>query len=135
MAIFGPFAATQGSLWTGVHVIIVNRWAEGRKSMDSLYSGISSYYIFGFPLLFLVFPITTGLKPMLPIALALTLVLTGFACAYVAMNIPKNEAERGVVLLGACAIAFFSPFVGLSVALVATILLLGFKDAEDNPEI
>ena len=31
MAFLAPFAATQGSLWTGVHVIIVKRWAEGRN--------------------------------------------------------------------------------------------------------
>jgi len=135
MALTAPFAATQGSLWAGVHVIIVKRWSEGRKSMDSLYTGISSYYIFGFPILFLAFPITTALKPMLPIALALTLGLTGFACAYIAMNIPKNEAERGVVLLGACALAFFPPFLGLMIALASVWLLLGFKDAQDNPPI
>jgi hypothetical protein len=134
MALFAPFFPTQGSLWTGVHVIIVNRWSEGRDKMDSLFSGISSYYFFGVPILFLVYPITTGLRPMMPIALALTLVLTGFACAYVAMNIPKNETERGAVLLGACGLAFLDPAVGLVVAVLAVLLLLGFKDAEPNPE-
>lgn len=133
MALFAPFFPTQGSLWTGVHVIIVNRWIEGRKAMDSLYSGISSYYFFGVPILFFALPLVTGLKPLMPIALALTLVLTGFACAYVAMAIPRNAAERGVVLLGGTAIAMFSPFVGMSVAFVATFALLGFKDAPDDP--
>ena len=133
MALVAPFFPTQGSLWTGVHVIIVKRWSEGRDQMDSLFSGISSYYFFGVPVLFLVLPITTGLKPMMPIALALTLVLTGFACAYVAMNIPKNEAERGAVLLGACGLAFFSPFVGLAVAVASVVLILGFHDAPDKP--
>ena len=137
MGIIAPFFPTQGSLWTGVHVIIVNRWSEGRKGMDSLFSGISSYYFFGLPILYLVNPLTTGLKPMMPIALALTLVLTGFACAYVAMNIPKNEAERGAVLLGAAGLAFFSPFLGLAVAVLTVILLLGFKDApaDSDPDL
>lgn len=133
MALVAPFFPTQGSLWTGVHVIIVKRWSEGREQMDSLFTGISSYYFFGVPILFLVFPITTGLRPMMPIALALTLVLTGFACAYVAMNIPKNEAERGAVLLGACGLAFFSPFIGLAVAVASVVFILGWKDAPDTP--
>ena len=133
MALFAPFFPTQGSLWTGVHVIIVNRWAEGRKSMDSLYSGISSYYVFGFPFLFFVLPLVTGLKPLMPIALALTLVLTGFACAYVSMAIARNATERGVVLLGGTAIALFSPFVGMAVAFLATFVLLGLHDAPDEP--
>ena len=109
MSLFAPFFPTQGSLWTGVHVIIVNRWAEGRKGMDSLHSGIASYYFFGLPVLYLALPVVTGLRPLMPIALALTLVLTGFACAYVAMEIPRNATERGVVLLGGAALAFFSP--------------------------
>ena len=109
MALFAPFFPTQGSLWTGVHVIIVNRWATGKDSMYSLHSGISSYYFFGLPILYLALPLTTGLVPLLPIALALTLILTGFACAYVAMEIPRNPTERGVVLLGGAALAFFQP--------------------------
>jgi hypothetical protein len=132
MAFIAPFFPTQGSLWTGVHVIIVKRWMEGRQSMDSLYSGISSYYIFGVPVLFFYLPIVTGLKPLMPIALALTLVLTGFACAYVAMAIPKNATERGLVLLGGTAIALFSPFTGMAIAFLATFALLGMSDKQDS---
>ncbi len=88
MAICAPFFPAQGSLWTGVQVIIVQRWSEGRQTMDSLFTGISSYYVFGIPVLYLALPLLTALKPLMGIALSLTLVLTGFACAYVAMEIP-----------------------------------------------
>lgn len=134
MGLFAPFFPTQGSLWTGVHVIIVNRWGEGRKAMDTLHSGIASYYFFGLPILYLVLPVVTGLRPLMPIALALTLVLTGFACAYVAMEIPRNATERGVVLLGGVALALFSPVIGLAIALIACFLLLGFRDVEGQKE-
>lgn len=136
MALFAPMFPTQGALWTGVHVIIVNRWAEGRKEMDSLFTGIASYYWYGLPVLFILLPVITALKPLMPIALALTLVLTGFACAYVAMDIPRNHAERGVVLFGGCALAFFRPDFGLAIAAATTLILLGWKDAvpELEPE-
>lgn len=136
MALFAPLFPTQGALWTGVHVIIVNRWAEGRKEMDSLITGFASYYWYGLPILFILLPVITALKPLMPIALALTLVLTGFACAYVAMDIPRNHAERGVVLFGGCALAFFQPHTGLAIAAITTFLLLGWKDAppELDPE-
>jgi hypothetical protein len=117
-----------------VHVIIVNRWSEGRKAMDSLHSGIASYYFFGLPILYLALPIVTGLRPLMPIALALTLVLTGFACAYVAMEIPRNATERGVVLLGGAALAFFSPFLGMAIAVIAAFILLGFRDVQPEPQ-
>ena len=133
MAVIAPFFPTQGSLWTGVHVIIVRRWAEGRQAMDSLFSGISSYYLFGVPVLFFYLPIVTGLRPFMPIALALTLILTGFACAYVAMAIPRHATERGVVLLGGTAIALLSPFLGMAVAFIATFALLGLRPGRPEP--
>src|SRR5690606_37053485 len=102
MAVAAPFFPTQGALWTGVHVIVVQRWKQGAKAMDSLHSGLASYYMMGLPLLFLCLPLLTGLKPLLGIALSLTLILTGFACAYIAMSIPRENTSRGtVVLIGA----------------------------------
>lgn len=131
MGMFAPFFPTQGCLWTGVHVIIVQRWSEGREKMESLYSGISSYYVFGVPILYLAVPMVTGLKPLMGIALSLTLVLTGFACSYVAMGIPKTQIERGVVILIGVALAVFSPWVGMTVGVAATLLLVGPSRMEE----
>lgn len=130
MGIFAPFFPTQGALWTGVHVIIVQRWRQGRDTMDSLHSGIASYYLMGLPIIFLALPLLTGLKPLLGIALSLTLILTGFACAYVAMAIPREPAERGVVLLTGMAIALFPPWIGLLVGIAATLTITGWVRRE-----
>lgn len=122
-----PFFPYQGSLWTGVHVVIVQRWSEGRKSMDSIFSGIHSYYVFGLPLLYFVRPAVTALEPLMTVALSLTLILTGFACAYVAMEIPKTTVERGVVLFTAVCLAIFQPWVGMLIGVVAAVALVGIK--------
>lgn len=129
MATVAPFFPTQGSLWTGVHVIIVQRWREGKQQLDSLHSGIASYYLMALPFIFLLMPLLTGLKPLMGIALSLTLVLTGFACAYVAMAIPREPTERGVVLLTGVALALFAPWIGLLVGILATLLLVGWQPA------
>lgn len=134
MALFAPFFPTQGCLWTGVQVIIAQRWSEGRKAMDSIFTGISSYYVFGIPVLYLALPLLMGLKPLLGIALSLTLVLTGFACAYIAMEIPKTQIERGVVILMAVTLAVFSqPWIGMLVGIVATATLVGFGSEPIEP--
>jgi hypothetical protein len=133
MGLFFPFFPTQGILWTGVHVIIANRWAEGRRAMDSMFSGIASYYMWGIPILYLILPLVTLLRPLLPIALALTLVLTGFACAYVSMDMVRDRAGRGTVLLGGMALAAFNPWLGLATAVVAVLLLTGWRDQYDEP--
>jgi len=130
MSIFSPFFPTQGTLWTGVHVIVVQRWMEGRKGMDSLYSGIASYYVFGIPLLYMIRPLVTALQPLFSVALSLTLVLTGFACAYVSMGLQRTTIERGVVILIGVCLAIFNPWAGMGIAIVATFTLVGFRNPE-----
>ena len=134
MALAAPFFPTQGSVWTGVHVAIVQRWRQGPRTMDSLHSGIASYYFMGIPFVFFLLPLLTGLKPLMGIALSLTLVLTGFACAYVAMAIARHPTERGVALLTGAALAFFEPWQGLLVGLVATFTLIGNRSADEAEE-
>jgi len=129
MALLAPFFPTQGCLWTGVHIIVVQRWTEGRKAMDSLFGGLASYYVFalGIPLLYCIKPLTTAVRPLLGIALSLTFILTGFACAHIAMAAAKSPAERGVVLLTGISLAVFNPWIGFSVGIIATVLLVGTK--------
>lgn len=131
MGIFAPFFPTQGAVWTGVHVIVVQRWKQGPKAMNSLHSGMASYYLMGLPFIYFLMPLLTGLKPLLGIALSLTLVLTGFACAYIAMSIPRENASRGTVVLIGASLAFFEPWIGLLIGVVATLALVGWDRSPD----
>ena len=130
MALFAPFFPTQGVLWTGVQVIIVERWSQGRDAMPSLFCGISSYNMLGVPLLLLLLPLVTLLEPILPVALMLTLLLTAFACAYIALSLVKGDVERGVVILGGVSLAMFDAWLGLLISIVAVLLLVGFQRDE-----
>lgn len=132
-ALVAPFFATQGSLWTGVHVLVVQRWKEGPAQVPTLQSGLMSYYLMGLPIIYFLLPLLTGLKPLLGIALSLTLVLTGFACAYIAMAIPRTATGRGTALLIGTALAVFEPWLGLLIGIVATILLTGWERDDDQP--
>ncbi len=131
LGLFAPFFPTQGAMWTGVQVIIVQRWAQGKEAMNSLHSGLISYYLMGIPLLFFLKPLLTGLQPLLYVALALTLMLTAFACAYVAMSIPRNNTARGTVLVIGAGLAFFDPWTGLGLGVLATLLMVGW---DRNPD-
>ncbi|GAB1262099.1 hypothetical protein [Aurantivibrio plasticivorans] len=126
MSIAAPFFSTQGVLWTGIQVILLKRWATGRDKVDSLYDSISSYYVFGLPVLFLVLPIVTLLEPLLPLALAVTLILTGFACATLALSMVKDATERGAMMITAMAFGIFDePWIGVVVGIVSIITLCG----------
>ena len=97
--LINPFFPTQGALWTGVHVVVVERWKKGPKEMPSIFDGLGSYYLMGLPILYFTLPFITLMKPLMQMALTLTLILTGFACAYVAMAIPKKNTEMASALL------------------------------------
>lgn len=125
MGIIAPFFGTQGVLWTGIQVIVLKRWVTGRDKMDSIFDGISAYYVYGFPVLFIVLPIVTMLQPLLPIALAVTLLLTGFACATLALNTVTDSTERGAMVLTAIAFSLFDPWTGLLAGLATIVVVVG----------
>ncbi len=125
MAVSAPFFPTQGVLWTGVHVIIIQRWRQGKMYMGSLFGGISSFYLLGLPIIFFLLPVVTLLAPMMNIALSISLVLTGFACAFIALSMPKTSEQRGVALLAGVMLAVLEPWLGLLMAVIANQLIVG----------
>ena len=134
--IINPFFPTQGALWTGVHVIVVQRWQQGKKTMRSIYDGIGSYYLMGLPFLFFFGPFIDLMKPLLLLALGVTLILTGIACSYVAMSIVKKNSEVAISIITAFFVAFGSfngvaaPWIGIVVGLILSILLIDNKKHE-----
>lgn len=123
-ALVAPFFTTQGSLWTGVHVLVVKRWQAGPREMRDLQSGLISYYLMALPLIYFLLPLLTALKPLLGIALSLTLILSGFACAYIGMTLPRDASSRGAALLSGAGIALLEPWQGLLLGIVVCALLV-----------
>jgi hypothetical protein len=121
----GPFFPLQGPLWTGATVVVAERWRRGPQAMRSLFDGVASYYFFGLPTLYFIGPALELLRPALDVAFSLTLILTGFACGYVALGMLHERTERGLALLIGVAILFFSTFAGLMLGLALTAALLG----------
>jgi hypothetical protein len=138
MGIVAPFFATQGVLWTGIQVVLLKRWAEGRDKVDSIFDSIGSFYAFGLPILFVFLPLVTLLEPLLPLALAVTLILTAFACATLALSLVNDATERGAMLITAMAFSVFDPWLGLLIGVITIVVLCGPKvfspNATDAPD-
>ena len=128
----GPFFPLQGPLWAGAMIVISERYRRGKQEMQSIFSGLGSYYLLGVPWTYFVAPLLFLLRPTLDIAFSLTLLLTGFACAYVALAMLEDRLERGIALLAAATIMYFSITTGLLVGIALTLALIG-PSAWRNP--
>ncbi|QKE27328.1 xanthine/uracil/vitamin C permease [Arcobacter acticola] len=122
-SLFAPWPGLAGPLWTAAHATLAERYAMGRKSMDSIYSGGGTFWISGMLALFML-PLVTFFKPVLPIALSLTLILTAYICILVGVEQLKNSTERGVA--GIVAITLSMPDPKSTLYAVAIGLVLYF---------
>ena len=130
--IANPNFPTQGALWTGVHVVVAERWRKGPKEMPSIFDGLGSYYLMAIPFLYVTLPFVTLMQPLMNIALNLTLVLTGFACAYVALAIPKTNTEMASALLIGLLVAFSGEYVwvALLIGILLSVFVVGLNKKE-----
>jgi len=121
-AFFAPYPGLAGPLWTAVAATMAERYKYGREAMDSIYSGAGTFWIAGFIALF-VLPLVTFFQPVLPIALSLTLILTGYICLMVGMEQLKNNMQRGVAGTMAVVLAVYGAGWGLTVGAVLYIFI------------
>ncbi len=120
----GPFIPLHGPIWTGGTVYLIEKYKnDGRKYMDSIFTGTINFYWLCFGL-FLLTPVVTFMMPLLPVALSITLLLTGFALAYIGMRMVDTPTGRGYALFVGLATATFGPLYGIIVGVVLFFLLL-----------
>jgi hypothetical protein len=130
----GPFFPLQGPLWAGAMIVVSERYRRGKQEMQSIFSGVSSYYVLGIPWAYFIAPLLVLLRPTLDIAFSLTLLLTGFACAYVALAMLEDRIERGIALLAGATIMYFSLTTGLLIGIVLTLALIGPSAWRDSSQ-
>lgn len=120
-AFFAPWPGLAGPLWTAVHATIAERYGRGKDAMESIYSGGGSFWITALAALF-VLPLVTLFQPVLPIALSLTLILTGYICIMVGMEQLKDNTERGVAAMVAVVLAMPDPKSTVYAVVVGVVL-------------
>lgn len=122
-AFFAPWPGLAGPIWTAAHATVAERYALGRKAMDSIYSGGGTFWWTGLIAIFIL-PLVTLFKPVLPIALSLTLVLTAYICIMVGMEELRNSAERGVAGIVAVTLAMPNPQSTIYAIVIGVLLYL-----------
>ena len=129
MALVCPYTQGCGPLWAAVTAAVSQRYKEGPKAMESIYSGAGTFRWSTFIAVALM-PISSLLQPVLPVALSLTLVVQGYICGQLAINMCKNDIERGLCVVMGAVLATKGAAWGLGVGIVLFFLLLEKKEAK-----
>jgi len=131
-ATVAPFVPLSGPIWTGGMIATSERYKTGHKQMDSIYGGVFWYPFAKIVAICFAF-FVTGLGPVLPVAMSITMIVTGWAAGYIAMQMAKTREQQGIALLTGCAIAFQGAAIGLAVGLACHIIIGVVKKKSEPP--
>lgn len=116
-ALFVPHPGLAGPIFTAGTASVSERYSHGRKAMDSIFSGANTL-VLAFIIAAFFTPLITLFQPYLPIALSITLILTGYVCINIGMQQINSDAERGVAGVMAIVLALYGATYGLLIGLV-----------------
>ncbi|HLV77328.1 MAG TPA: hypothetical protein VKY53_05330 [Marinobacter sp.] len=122
---FAPFISLSGPAWTGGQALVINRYMNNPRSvMDSYWGGATSLY-WGMTLAIVLVPVVTLFKPGLNIGMALTLLIQGYLCGYLAIEMLDRQSnlERGVAVIVGSVLAVKGAAWGLGIGLVLWVFL------------
>ena len=122
MSMIGPDASMCGPMWAAMQVVECERYKHGRKAMDSLFGGVASFRLGTFTGYFLA-PIVTLVKPILPIALSLTMLVQGYVAVRVGILKARTFNDLGVAgVVGAVLVSRGAAYAfGVGIVLCALI--------------
>ena len=129
LALIAPYVTLAGPLWAAVTASVSQRYQEGRDAMDSLFGGVGTFRWVTLIAVALV-PIVSLVQPVLPVALSLTLLVQGYVCARLAMNICNNDTDRGIAGVVGAVLAVKGAAWGFVVGIILFIILSDFSKSK-----
>ncbi|AHF06388.1 hypothetical protein [Desulfitobacterium metallireducens] len=132
MSMLGPDLTMCGPLWAAMQVVTCERYKKGPDAMDSLYGGVASFRLGTLTGYFLT-PIVTLVKPILPIALSLTMLVQGYVAVRVGILKARTFNDLGVAGIVAAVLISRGAAYALGVGVVLCLLIYG-KDTMRNWE-
>lgn len=124
MSLIAPDISMCGPLWAAMQVVICERYKHGRQAMDSLVGGVVCFRLGTFTGYFLA-PIVSLVKPILPIALALTMLIQGYVAVRVGVLKAKTFNDLGVAGIIAAVLISRGAGYAFAVGVVLCVLIYG----------
>ena len=126
-AFISPYTQLSGPLWAAVTASISQRFKDGRDAMDSLVGGMGTFR-WTTMITVATIPIVSLVQPVLPVALSLTLLVQGYICTRLAMDMCETEMDKGIAGVMGTIIVAKSAAWGLAVGLILHFLLSAKKE-------
>ncbi|HHW38636.1 MAG TPA: hypothetical protein GXX18_15595 [Bacillales bacterium] len=124
-SIFMPYLPLSGPQWTGGQALVLNRYMNSsRKQVDSYWGGATGIF-WGMSIALMIGPIVTLFKPGVAIGMSLTMLIQGYLCGYLGMEILKEESnlQRGIAIIIGAVLATKGAAWGLGVGIVLWLIL------------
>ncbi len=123
--LFMPYLPLSGPQWTAGQVLVVNRYMNNsRKQVDSYWGGATGIF-WGMSIALMLGPVVSFFQPGINIGMALTMMIQGYLCGYLAMEILKDHSnlERGIAIIIGAVLATKGAAWGLGIGIVLWLLL------------
>lgn len=124
MGVMGPDITMCGPLWAAMQVVVCERYKKGRKSMQSIFGGAASFR-FGTFTGYWLLPIVTLVQPILPVAMALTMIVQGFVSVRIGVQQSTSFKDLGIAGVIAGVLLAKGSAWGLAVGILACLLCYG----------
>ncbi len=126
-AFISPYTQLSGPLWAAVTASVSQRYKDGREAMDSLVGGMGTFR-WTTMITVATIPIVTLVQPVLPVALSLTVLVQGYICTRLAMDMCETEMDKGIAGVMGTVIVAKSAAWGLAVGIILHFLLSAKKE-------
>jgi hypothetical protein len=142
LGLFLPYLPLAGPQWTGGQALVVNRYKNSTKEEEPSYWGGATSIFWGMSIAMLFHPIVQIILPAKDIGFALTLLIQGWLCVYLAFAMCTTNVQRGIAgIMGAVLVtanyiklwgsAFWSgPTMGL---IIGAVLYLSLEYMPSKP--
>ncbi|MBL4566885.1 MAG: hypothetical protein JKY85_02475 [Porticoccus sp.] len=124
MSILGPDIVMCGPLWAAMHVVVVERYKQGKETMNSIFGGSGSFR-WGTNTGLLLLPIVSLVKPILGIALALTLLIQGFVSVRIGIMEARSQRDLGIAGVIAAILVIKGASWAFAAGIILTALIYG----------
>jgi hypothetical protein len=135
-SLISPYTQLSGPLWAAVTASVSQRYKDGRDAMDSLVGGMGTFRWTSL-LMVAIVPVVSLVQPVLPVALSLTLLVQGYICTRLAMDMCETEMDKGIAGVMGTVIVAKSAAWGLAVGIILHLLLSSKKvdEVKANEEL